>query len=39
MQAWNRILNIGIPHGVVRNQFTEFIAESLHEELRLKVRT
>ncbi|VDI23847.1 Hypothetical predicted protein [Mytilus galloprovincialis] len=36
LKSWDRILNVPVPPGLIRNQFTKFIAESLHDSLKSK---
>ncbi|CAC5422256.1 RNF213 [Mytilus coruscus] len=36
LKAWDRILNIGIPEGEVKVQFTKCIVDCLHNELRIQ---
>ncbi|CAC5380694.1 unnamed protein product [Mytilus coruscus] len=36
LKSWDRILNVPVPPGLIRNQFTMFIAESLHDSLKSK---
>ncbi|XP_076109129.1 E3 ubiquitin-protein ligase rnf213-alpha-like [Mytilus galloprovincialis] len=36
LKAWNRVLNVVVPPGFIRDEFVRFISECLHEALKFK---